>query len=575
MCNAKNHSPGCTCGWGGDGHLGRHTGGSTTGFVTGSSRAYSWVPPISQSWDSYVVPNAACPVCGKAVFFYHSPYGGRVFFDELGPPWPKHRCTDRTSAPKALLATPSPVIPKWLSNGWKPFFLSSISRTYKFVLEITGNLVEGNNSLNTTPMTLYIRQDERTELEKNPKDALAFLMLKKDGTLEISLISPSGKQITSQAYSKAILAGKAIISGTGKAIISSASTHVRIKKKILSNQNTLLPKKIALTRHSALGNKSKGSNEAKSKKFFMGSENINQPQHSTAIALAFAKVNKPNNDPVPEKGKEKLREYLSPEQGTEKSAKNITLTRRETTKIKKADSSGRVRTIQVEVRKSRVEETIVPKLEQIPSGESVAAKQAKASERTAHKGVATSKDRLTQAQLEFLKHNGIPLSRVFDATGLSTGAYKVRMKALELWVAYGVSPCSAAAHTLRTRAGHCVQCNPANLSYLRRHDEPGQVYVAESSAVGRLVKVGTSACAKDRIGQLNIYEYGGRSDWECQFVVSVAKAGRVESIVQQKLERYSAKGTYYKNGNYIECRELFSCAKEEVITIVQEVLKTL
>ena len=46
------------------------------------------------TYVSYVNPNARCPVCGADVFFYQSPYGGRVFFNELGPPWPKHPCTD-------------------------------------------------------------------------------------------------------------------------------------------------------------------------------------------------------------------------------------------------------------------------------------------------------------------------------------------------------------------------------------------------------------------------------------------------------------------------------------------------
>ena len=46
------------------------------------------------TYPSYVNPNACCPVCGASVYFYQSPYGGRVFFDELGPPWPKHPCTD-------------------------------------------------------------------------------------------------------------------------------------------------------------------------------------------------------------------------------------------------------------------------------------------------------------------------------------------------------------------------------------------------------------------------------------------------------------------------------------------------
>ncbi len=52
--------------------------------------------PRSRGWthDSYLVPNASCPVCGEAVFFYQSPHGGRVFFDDVGWPWPKHGCTD-------------------------------------------------------------------------------------------------------------------------------------------------------------------------------------------------------------------------------------------------------------------------------------------------------------------------------------------------------------------------------------------------------------------------------------------------------------------------------------------------
>src|SRR5450759_4653345 len=60
------------------------------------------------------------------------------------------------------------------------------------------------------------------------------------------------------------------------------------------------------------------------------------------------------SDPVSEKDKAKLLEHLRQAHGGEKPAKKITLIRRETTEIKKADSSGRARTIQVEVRKRRV-----------------------------------------------------------------------------------------------------------------------------------------------------------------------------------------------------------------------------
>ncbi len=35
---------------------------------------------------------AKCRFCGDEVFFFSCSCGSRVFFDELGPPWPEHRC---------------------------------------------------------------------------------------------------------------------------------------------------------------------------------------------------------------------------------------------------------------------------------------------------------------------------------------------------------------------------------------------------------------------------------------------------------------------------------------------------
>jgi translation initiation factor IF-2 len=57
-------------------------------------------------------------------------------------------------------------------------------------------------------------------------------------------------------------------------------------------------------------------------------------------------------DPVSEKDKAKLLEHLRSAHGS--NTGKITLTRRETTSIKKTDSTGKARTIQVEVRKKRV-----------------------------------------------------------------------------------------------------------------------------------------------------------------------------------------------------------------------------
>jgi translation initiation factor IF-2 len=83
------------------------------------------------------------------------------------------------------------------------------------------------------------------------------------------------------------------------------------------------------------------------------------------------------SDLLSEEDKAKLLGHLRQAHGAEKPAKKITLTRRETTEIKKADSSGRARTIQVEVRKRRVvapvaaEQAAVPVVSAAPKAEPV------------------------------------------------------------------------------------------------------------------------------------------------------------------------------------------------------------
>jgi len=71
--------------------------------------------------------------------------------------------------------------------------------------------------------------------------------------------------------------------------------------------------------------------------------------------LKAAGVNKSAaEDPLTEQDKTQLLDYLRRSHGVKESRSKITLTRRETTEIRKADSTGKARTIQVEVRKKRV-----------------------------------------------------------------------------------------------------------------------------------------------------------------------------------------------------------------------------
>jgi len=66
------------------------------GWCSGSSgREPAYARSSFEKVQSYLDPNAHCPVCGASVFFYRSPHNGRVFFDDVDWPWPKHPCTDR------------------------------------------------------------------------------------------------------------------------------------------------------------------------------------------------------------------------------------------------------------------------------------------------------------------------------------------------------------------------------------------------------------------------------------------------------------------------------------------------
>ena len=39
-----------------------------------------------------------CKYCNKQVFYFSCDQGCKVFFDELGPPWPIHRCPEYIAA---------------------------------------------------------------------------------------------------------------------------------------------------------------------------------------------------------------------------------------------------------------------------------------------------------------------------------------------------------------------------------------------------------------------------------------------------------------------------------------------
>lgn len=164
-----------------------HLSGGCWGDEGGWSRSSSDSsrPRLHSSYRvgiTYVNPNARCPVCGESVFYYQSPDDGRVFFDELGPPWPKHACTDQgldhpmirralddfvIGSGRNFRRRPSKLAPEWIAAGFAPFVLTRAE------LAGTGIRMHGTvfGNDNKTSQPLHVRITPRHRFRRHPTNA--------------------------------------------------------------------------------------------------------------------------------------------------------------------------------------------------------------------------------------------------------------------------------------------------------------------------------------------------------------------------------------------------------------------
>ena len=162
-------------------------------------------------------------------------------------------------------------------------------------------------------------------------------------------------------------------------------------------------------------------------------------------------------------------------------------------------------------------------------------------------------------QLSFLRTQKINRREVFDATGLSKTEYRAKMEASGQHFAYGVEPCGAKKHELRSKTGHCIQCNTARIAFMLHHYRGATVYLA-GSVTGRMMKIGQTSNLSKRSGELCKEQYGGASDWEMLTWVQADKAGEVEFDAHERLKAHNVKGSYVRNGQRQDCYELFQCS---------------
>ena len=167
---------------------------------------------------------------------------------------------------------------------------------------------------------------------------------------------------------------------------------------------------------------------------------------------------------------------------------------------------------------------------------------------------------------QFIEDHKIPTELLFDGEGMKKKDYRAAMKKCGAKFVYNTTPCSKAGHTLRTRAGHCVPCDPKKLSFMNRHHEDGYVYVAYSKTLD-MVKIGLSKTAKGRASSLNSNRLGGVQDWEILLARYTDKAGVVETAAHRRVGEYRVPGVARENDGTV-CKEVFNCTIQQAIRAV-------
>lgn len=164
---------------------------------------------------------------------------------------------------------------------------------------------------------------------------------------------------------------------------------------------------------------------------------------------------------------------------------------------------------------------------------------------------------LSVEQATFLTRHKIPLDQVFDASGMTQSQYRPPMSATKKLIALGIAPCKS-GHTMRMRSGNCPECNPAFISYQRRHSTRGVVYVAGSRA-SKLIKIGSTGDLSKREIDLNSQRYASQTDWTMLAHIATNNAGAVEFKIQDLLSRYQQITQHFREGQIKETREVFAC----------------
>lgn len=177
----------------------------------------------------------------------------------------------------------------------------------------------------------------------------------------------------------------------------------------------------------------------------------------------------------------------------------------------------------------------------------------------------------TDDELRFLRWHGLDQDDVYDGRYQSKRSREAAAKREGKDLVLSSVPCRAAGHRIRTRAGHCFQCDPLKLVYQIRHSKSGYVYVAGSLS-GRAIKIGTAKDIPQRAHQLRAERYAGFADWRILFSIKVSEAGKVEHDASARVPGQRIYRSYFKDGIKQTAIEVLPCSFSVAVKAVKESL---
>jgi T5orf172 domain-containing protein len=165
----------------------------------------------------------------------------------------------------------------------------------------------------------------------------------------------------------------------------------------------------------------------------------------------------------------------------------------------------------------------------------------------------------TDEERAFLSRHGFSEEEVHDGRYEGKRTREFRAKQIGKILILTSTPCRAMRHRIRTRAGHCAQCKPANIGFTARETSSGYVYIA-GSLRGRLMKIGVAGDIAQRERQLRAESYGGFADWVVLVNVWVDDSGKVERQISSSIKGQRFYNSYWKDGVEQVATEMIRCS---------------